>query len=437
MKTKKTFAVIFNPWACLSGAALAMMLGASAHSDIYHYRSVLIGDRAAGLGGAYTAISDDASGVYYNPAGIAFAEERYLSVAANAYTVNEVRYAEVFAGKDYIYRSENLAPNYFGFTQSLGDSTKFGFAVVVPSSENIDQEDSFDSVSVLGQIPSKWTRRYMKTDSTYMFGPAFAFELQDNLTVGVSLLGLVRNEKLVDNQTRVGLANINDFYIRMDSFRRTTYGIQPKFGIQYMPYENWAFGITVSKLVNLSGTGTWKRSVRCTDNINCSAGVIGYEVNVPYQLPSPINLAAGVAHFLDKSFLISADFEFHTGQDIGQDGFSEYQVQPTFNWSAGAEYFLSESLAVRAGAFSNLSNTPALRWDRYSQPDHVDMYGGSLSFAVVKKGASIAIGSTFSQGTGDGQVLTTDSQYYGSFYGPIQSVTNRSLSFFVMASQQL
>ena len=35
-----------------------------------HYRSLPIGERAMGLGGAFTGIADDPSATYYNPAGM-------------------------------------------------------------------------------------------------------------------------------------------------------------------------------------------------------------------------------------------------------------------------------------------------------------------------------------------------------------------------------
>ena len=52
-------------------AALAWGLAAS-HSDAQglHYRTIPIGERAIGLGGAYTGIADDPSATYYNPAGL-------------------------------------------------------------------------------------------------------------------------------------------------------------------------------------------------------------------------------------------------------------------------------------------------------------------------------------------------------------------------------
>ena len=51
---------------------LILFVAPAVFADDLHYVNMLVGNRAAGLGGAYTAISDDPTGCYYNPAGIAF-----------------------------------------------------------------------------------------------------------------------------------------------------------------------------------------------------------------------------------------------------------------------------------------------------------------------------------------------------------------------------
>ena len=56
------------------------------HAAYSNYNSILIGERAAGMGGAFTALSDDASACsFYNPAAIARMEGASLSATANVY----------------------------------------------------------------------------------------------------------------------------------------------------------------------------------------------------------------------------------------------------------------------------------------------------------------------------------------------------------------
>ena len=54
-------------------------------ADDQHYVNVLVGDRSGALGGAYTALADDPSGCYYNPAGLAFAPYQSFSASMNVF----------------------------------------------------------------------------------------------------------------------------------------------------------------------------------------------------------------------------------------------------------------------------------------------------------------------------------------------------------------
>ena len=105
-----------------SALALLLVIGhGSLLADDLHYNNVLIGDRASGLAGAYTAISDDASGLFYNPAGIVYTENLQLSASANALYSTETVYKDVLNGGDWKRKSDNIVPNYFGMTTKLGD----------------------------------------------------------------------------------------------------------------------------------------------------------------------------------------------------------------------------------------------------------------------------------------------------------------------------
>ena len=59
--------------------AMASSMAVTAQADQFHYHNLLIGPRAMGLGGAFGAVADDASGIYYNPAGLAFALSNDIS----------------------------------------------------------------------------------------------------------------------------------------------------------------------------------------------------------------------------------------------------------------------------------------------------------------------------------------------------------------------
>jgi len=65
---------------------LALLLCASsASADDARYQDYPIGTRAMALGGAFVALSDDPSGLYYNPAGICDTRRLNVSVSASLY----------------------------------------------------------------------------------------------------------------------------------------------------------------------------------------------------------------------------------------------------------------------------------------------------------------------------------------------------------------
>ena len=90
------------------------MMGNPAIADQFHYRNILMGDRAIGMGGAYAGVADDASGVVYNPAGMAFALSNDISGSANAFYRREVRYKKTIGGDDFVERSRGSVPLFFG-----------------------------------------------------------------------------------------------------------------------------------------------------------------------------------------------------------------------------------------------------------------------------------------------------------------------------------
>ena len=84
------------------------------HADDAHYKNMLIGERAATMGGSYVAVSDDSTGCYYNPGGIAYAVGDSLSGSGNVMHQMKTVYHQAIGTKDWARDSEALVPNYFG-----------------------------------------------------------------------------------------------------------------------------------------------------------------------------------------------------------------------------------------------------------------------------------------------------------------------------------
>src|SRR5665647_757556 len=183
-----------------SAVILAFLsFAATAGADEFHYNNILIGDRASGMGGAYTAVSDDPGGMYYNPAGIAYSTGKNLSASVNAYSVSNRTYKGVINGKDWTRTSSTLLPNFFGIIQPVG-KFKVGFSYAVPDSNQEDQDQSFKrSFSDWGNTTH--VINFNNKNDTNLFGPSAALQLNDKLAVGVTLYVHKRNTEATLNNT--------------------------------------------------------------------------------------------------------------------------------------------------------------------------------------------------------------------------------------------
>ena len=152
---------------------LFFLMCGSSFADEFHYNNFLIGDRASGMGGAYTAVSDDPTGLYYNPAGIVYATGKNLSASVNAYYSLNKKYDNIIGGNGWERKSSSLLPNFFGITQPLG-SFQFGFSYVVPDSIQENQSQTFGGSlpTTLGSPATNYTINFNNEDT---YNPFWTF----------------------------------------------------------------------------------------------------------------------------------------------------------------------------------------------------------------------------------------------------------------------
>jgi len=104
---------------------LAGTLAASrTEAQALHYRSIPIGERAMGLGGAYTGIADDPSATYYNPAGMMTGGRFQLlgSLASLVFTRRTVENAfdSPNVEADFTSKTTTTLPRFIGTVVKLG-----------------------------------------------------------------------------------------------------------------------------------------------------------------------------------------------------------------------------------------------------------------------------------------------------------------------------
>lgn len=131
--------------------------------------------RAMGMGNAYTAVADDASAVYYNPAGLAFQKTNFV---AGALIFQKLKgELETAAGIEKQAKGNPVAPELYGMT-AFG-KTKVGIGVFSPFGLPIRWEN-----------PETFTGRstsYNVNLRTVDINPTVAWAVTPNLGIGVGV----------------------------------------------------------------------------------------------------------------------------------------------------------------------------------------------------------------------------------------------------------
>jgi len=418
---------------CVLLFCLSTLLASTAFADSLHYVNVLVGDRASGLAGAYTAISDDPAGCFYNPAGIAFAPTLSLSASVNAFSMSTKTYEGVLTGTDgssidWEQVSSSLLPNFFGVVRKFGKGM-VGLSYAVPDSLHARQKQYFQNLA--SSYPDNPIDSLLvninDNDRTYLVGPSYAYAVSDSLSFGTTLYACFRDREIIRNftlQFSQGEHILKNFYET-----RQEWGVQPILGVVWEPLDRLAVGLSVAKTFVVS-SDTQNQMIYRNTSLSEPEIIDGMEYDfsdtdtIYFKSDSssdeeeyPFSAALGLAYFVSPRLLFSGDVKYY--QAISE-------KEAVVNIFLGSEYYFSDSMAVRGGLFTDRTNTPELSAGSTDQLDHADIYGASLSITRYQRSSNITLGASYGLGSGEGQAIEGSTE--------IQDVKIENLNFYISAS---
>jgi long-subunit fatty acid transport protein len=395
-----------------------------AAADDFHYANLLVGDRASGMGGAYTAISDDATGLYFNPAGIAYASVRSFSASVNAYYENDKTYKNVIGGKGWSRSSSSLLPNYFGVVQPLG-RFKIGFSYAVPDSIMEDQSQTFGSLDLNASIQplnpgvriSSYIINFNNENNVYNIGPSIATEITDNFSTGLTLYYYQRKTLWILNQiiktTNDGFEQTNQYYHANEK------GIRPILGFMWAPVNSVSIGLALSKVFITSSSidfqSSYVRENIFTSPTNSSEKSLPGDPNNPSgssddKRKTPKQISLGIAWFPSASLLLTTDINYFSVKSVGDivsfKGHADSGIEDVVNIALGTEYYFTRNWALRAGLYTDYANTPEVQTGGINQNEHIDLYGGTMSISHFTRNTSVTLGGGLTLGSGKAQILS-------------------------------
>ena len=380
-------------------------------------QSIVIGDQAAGMGGAYTALfADPSANAYYNPAGFAFSESTSVSASVGVYKKFDLNYN---ANRDLLTASFNMNQGFFRAVPASTSATYRDFEwpflsdVTVAMSILVPHYEEFSGDLVRG---SDFVSRLNYRSESLWVGTSVSKRLDTHSSFGLSLFYTAhttfversfRSESLVfyDYESRTVKANN---MVMILGYQQEAIDKQSRWGVSW-------------QLPGLKISGIGER-----DYFRLSGGALNQnpqrQIAAEYRVPSQISL--GGAWQLSSTWLLAADIRqsFAVGQsDFISDSFQDhYDLLATLNASLGVTWNLHPQWEWRAGVFTD--HSPHLKHKDLNQKswqaDAIDQFGFSSNLAYKKKNMEYTFGGYYVGGRGQAWMNG------GVQYEPLSKVTH-------------
>lgn len=446
----------------------AAFFAPAANADDGRFQDYAVGAHALGLGGAFGAISDDASGVFYNPAGIVDTPRPRASISTSIYGLElngatpvdsaVLRFERGFTAADLI-----IVPSSTGAVIGVGDRMPSGaFRHAVAFGTQVPQFSSrFQDALSPDPVSQLQTRvQSSVTDRTLHAGAAYAWRVSPWLRLGATAHYIFRSTDADESVQAVSTVDPSRLLIADTTLRATHHALRLGVGAKLVPGPRWSFGLTVQS-PSLGVWGTTQFSTILVDSIQGEgdARVLQLDQSVfdpQSQLPATLRLA--MAYHQPKSFLIAVDvtgyapssYSLLPNQLLNENAAQLTRVPiplriqrgPVANINVGGEFVVTSEISISAGVFTNFSGAPAIETDANgfvtnssSRLSNLQMVGGSFAVALSGDQALHRIGITGSSGFGRiVEPAPVGSETQGRIR-PLQAVdASRSLVFLFWAS---
>ena len=405
-------------WQAIALALLCCAFGARA--DDTRYQDYPIGTRAMALGGAFVALSDDPSGLYYNPAGICDTRRLNVSVSASLYGLErQSTTGRISIGANTFsiagLAELNVIPGEAGMIQGAGTLDErgaayaYGFDVSVPSfrSFRTDASDPFEA----------HTRT---TDRTFIVAAGAAARFSEKLNFGASVQYVLRLYETTEDALNVQGDPANPavgVYHANASFQNGN--LVTVVGAKYRLSDEWLLGasvglpgaslhsggsVTVQDVVSVPGSPT---------QVTVRSSGVDSQTNVPAMA------RVGAAWTRPQRWTVSAQLTGHLGTsydrfNVPADIAQRLRLQdhivrdPVLDLNLGGELLLSPKLALALGFFTSRSTAPGFDLNPdgtlaagSSRQPHVNLYGGTLTLSRLGEHSLSHLGVSVSYGSGE------------------------------------
>jgi hypothetical protein len=417
-------------------------------ADPFHFQGIPLGQRAIGFGGAFTAVADDPSASFYNPAGLVTTGDSALSASLTLNAFDRQTIVDGFrtplGDTDLKHESEPSLPVSGGFLKRLGKRDADGERVhaIGLSTYAFDQRNLTFDVEIMD--PGRTgiaTLSVDRSNRTTWNGLSYAYRVSDRLSFGLSGFLSITRTHYREEQVGAALGAIDpeDGSYTSDSGAWASHRVSTnvknlalRLGALYKLNPQLRLGVMFQPpSLHVRGQSSVRQRVLDTGPGAAEGSFLDVrEDGLPSRAPLPWELRLGSAYkprdWLTLTFDASvyggpetrnsvtavgprsADPETGAIADLGYFEQETWKRKVSGNVSIGTQAVAWDVIAIRAGFFTSLSAAPSVPRESsvYYAPD-INRYGGALSVGLNAGGYDLSLGSAGLFGRGDALAFDT------------------------------
>lgn len=396
---------------CLAGPGVAAAEG-------YYTPAPLLGEHASSLGGAFTAVADDPSAAWYNPAGLAHLPSSIFGANLDLYEVSRYERTDALQvrGKtaDLETRLLTTVPSAFGVAWSVGGRHGVAVSVLVPEVERLSGGVAAEAAPAEREVASG-ALELETSDQTWLVGPSYGFRVTESLSLGASLFYELRQRRETVRR-RSATASVGAEPGAVDSLAldltdtRGSHGALTgvlgamwsagalRLGLSLQPP-----GLSLHDDLSLYVSRGLGAGPEAPDGLYLrQVFELGWTVRSPWRATLGASLALG-------DWLLAADLRGQAGGDAFDtvdppetSGLAPRRIEPeaTLNGNLGAEYRLAERYTLRAGAFTRFAGLAAPDGTDPNAPEVLDLVGAVLGLTRRSGATTLTIAAGYTHGWG-------------------------------------
>ena len=393
-----------------------------------NYQPYVVGERAAGMGGAVVATADGMDASFYNPAGLGRETRDSISVNGTLYGIQKFETKDAaFPGEEFGISSFATIPTGLSAVRKLKEGTVASFSVFVPSHSSAREIQAFPQ--------NRHYYNYSQDEQTLLAGPSIGHVVNERLSIGASVHGVY--------QTASEFQNLywGDYsYTLTENYKYTVMGVVGTVGIQCRLGSDWLAGMAISTPSwNVTGDGRVQFSEVQGDAVVAGADSQYYEnLDADNGLPAHVRMGIGwqrpgVGSFeVDVTHHFARNYKWMDGVSDGESITVRQEREAVTDMQAGVEYIFRRRYPLRAGCFTSFSSSPDLDPDDISTPSQIDLYGVTASAGVEGENVVLNFGLSYVWGDGDAFGTRLDEQEF--LVTGITGTRERSLYAFACTS---